>query len=263
MQRRFRWATFRIGMTALLLAMLVTPLGSVSAAQHEACELLAPWELSELTGAPFAAGESTASGCVWRTETRAGHVLTVSLDISGQNAVVTIESDDPAIDANAAAEALMALVADRIAAGATAPPAPPAAVGSGERPDLCELFPLEDVAAMMGVRLKPYGSMGLSACGYLSDEPERILIDVVIVFQPGSLSAIPSDWPDAVEIDVAGLPALEYGWDLGAKRTSYVSVEVEPGLLTAKVTYDDTDLDPAAVARDLVERVLAAMGQPA
>jgi hypothetical protein len=243
-----------------LTVMVVLMFGSPSTAQASTCELLAAWELTETTGAAFGAGETTESGCSWRTETRDGHVLTITLDVSTTPPVVSIETDDPSIDGDAVSQALAALAAERVASGDTAPAEPPAAVAGSGRPDLCGLFPADDVATMLRVNVKPYGSMGTDACGYLSDEPGRISIDVRVAFESGSLSDIPTDWPDAIEVQVAGLPALEYGWVVGSSQTTYLSVETDAGLLTAKVTYDDTDVDPAAVASALVEEVLAAMG---
>jgi hypothetical protein len=260
MRRWVRRASVRLAPAMVLTALLGAAFGSHGAAQPATCELLAPWELTEATGAAFGEGEPTDASCTWRTETRAGHVLTITLDRTTQPPLVMIETDDPSIDVEAAAAALSALAADRIARGDTAPAEPPSTFVDSGRPDLCALFPADDVAAMLGVRVKPYGSMGESACGYIGDEPDRILVDVLVAFDEGSLADILGDWPEAVEVQVAGLPALDYGWDVGTARTSYLSVETGAGTLTALVTYDDTDLDTAAVARALVEDVLAAMG---
>jgi len=243
-----------------LAATFVMAFGSPSTAQPSSCDLVAPWELSEAAGAAFGPGEPTEQGCTWRTETRDGHILTISLDVSTQPPIVGIETGSPSIDAGALSQAIAALAAERIATGDTAPLAPPLADAQGDLPDLCALFPAEDIAARLGVTVKPYGHMGENSCGYISDEFGRALIDVLVTFEADHLGDILRDWPDALEAEVAGLPALEYGWDLGSSKTSYVSVETDAGLLTAKVGYDDTDLDPAAVARELVEEVLAAMG---
>ena len=244
-----------------LVAVLVAGSGLGGFAQSPACELVASWELTEATGAAFGPGEESGSSCVWRTETPAGHVLTITLDVSQDPPIVTIDTDDPSIDADSVSTALAALAASRIASGDSAPPRPPVAGSSGDRPALCDLISAQDVTAMLGVRVKPYGSQGDAACGYLSDDPDRISVDVLVAFERGALSDIPADWPDASEVDVAGLKALAYGWEVGNTRTAYLSVETDAGLLTAKVKYDEPDLDPATVARALIDVVLVEMGR--
>ena len=261
MGHRARSLSVSLGSAMALVAVLVASSGLSGSAQSPACELVASWELTGATGAAFGPGEESGSSCVWRTETPAGHLLTITLDVSQDPPVVTIDTDDPSIDAASVSSALATLVASRIASGDSAPPRPPADASGGERPALCELISAEDVTSMLGVSVKPYGSQGDAACGYLSDDPERISVDVLVAFERGALSDIPADWPDAAEVDVAGLEALAYGWEVGSTRTSYLSVDTDAGMLTAKVKYDDSDLDPATVARGLIDVVLEEMSQ--
>lgn len=242
---------------SLLATSALSATGPV-AAQTSPCDLVAPFELSELTGAAIGSGEFAEGACTWTTETPGGHLLTVTLDTLTEPPTVVVATDDPAIDAAAVEAAILALVTDRLEQGIAAPTPFAGGGEDGERPDLCEVFAPEDIEALLGVTVSSYG--GGQSCGWMSTEPGRVMPGAVVAFETGDLDGGINGFPDAVADEVAGLPALAYGWETSLVRSAYLTVDLGDGLLTANATSDTDEVDAEAVARTLAEAALAAIG---
>jgi hypothetical protein len=224
------------------------------------CDLLAPHELTELTDAAFGSGEPTANGCQWTTETRGGYALTITLDTSTDPPTVEVLTDDPAIDGDALAGALSPLVAQRQSAGVAAPtPFAGPGLGSGGEIDACVLFTPEEVGDLLGLKMKLYGSVTPPNCGWMSDDPARILPVAEVSFEGGALDDILRNW-DAEAIERAGLPGYEYGYETTFSEAAYLTLDLGDGLLTVHAISDLPEVDAMEVVRTMADKVLAAAG---
>ena len=241
-----------------LLVGAALPAAAPAAAQSSACDLIAPFELSELIDAAFGQGTPTDTGCTWTTETRAGYAITITLDTTTDPPTVTITTDDAGVDRAATVEAVSALAAERLEQGTVAPTPFAGGGSSGEALDMCQVFSTEEIGALMDTQVRSYG--GGRGCGWISLDNDRILVDVLVSLDPGDLSGGINGFPDAVEIEIAGLPGFSYGWETGSAETVYLTLDVGEGLLTVKVTSDRADIDADAVSRGLLDRALAATG---
>lgn len=255
---RARSTSVALALALALATLLAAVFPGATGAQPSPCQLLAPHELSAVMPAVFGPGVETVTGCRWETETRDGHVILVELDTSGDAPAVSVTTDDPGIDADALSSVLALLAAERLASGEPAPTVPPPGAGLADPPDLCALFSPEDVGAMLGVALESYG--GGRFCGWKSAEERRVMPGGGIGFYDEPLDQIVGMWPDAVATEVLGFPAFEYGWDTSMSRARYLSVDLGEAVLSAEATSDVAEIDPATVARQLVEETLRAMG---